>query len=179
MKSRDLQHAIILLEEKNKELQIKNQKLEVESATKSFKLAQAEEKCKILEEKLSEKQYTDIDALTRKNQDLIEEVQALKFSVANDTSTITLQTENAKLASTVAVQKDEIKYLKQLLETYRSMPDVKQMIENLASLSVPNIDKLRDFAQMVSENKLSELCDLIKQNIQTTERALSSRYSRF
>lgn len=176
MKNRDLQHAIILLEEKNKELQIKNQKLEVESATKSFKLAQAEEKCKILEEKLSEKQHTDIDNLVKQNNELTTEIQTLKFNIANDTSTIALKADNARLNSAIEVQKDEIKYLKQLIEAYRSMPDVKQMVDNLSSLSVPNIEKLRDFAQMVSENKLSELCDLIKQNNQTVERALSRRY---
>lgn len=171
MNNREMRARIRELEAERQGLCIENEKLKVESETKAFKLAQAEEKCQILENKLSERRYVDIDALAKRNQDLIAEIQTLKFDAENDTTSITLKTENAKLASMIEVQKDEIKYLKELLETYRSMPDVKQMIDNLSSLSVPNVDKLRDFAKIVNESSISELCELVKKSTEATERA--------
>ena len=78
------------------------------------------------------------------------------------------------MSSKVEAQAAEIKYLKELIEAYRSMPDVKQMIDNLSSLSVPNVDKLREFAKMVNESKLSELCELVKKNTELAERAYAA-----
>lgn len=174
MNSRELKRELDTVRQRYQELRVENEKLKVESETKTFKLAQAEEKCQILEKKLSEKRYTDIDALARKNQDLIAEIQSLKFNTENDTSTIALKTENVRLGSMIEIQKDEIKYLKELLETYRSMPDVKQMIDNLSSLSIPNIDKLREFAKMVNESKLTELSEMVLKNLEATERVANA-----
>ena len=164
----------ILAEQGYQALRIENEKLKVESETKTFKLTQAEEKCQILEKKLSERQYTDIDALAKRNQDLVDEIRTLKFDMENDTAGIALKTENAKLSSKVEAQASEIKYLKELLETYRSMPDVKQMIDNLSSLSIPNVDKLREFAKMVNESKLSELSEMVLKNLEATERVAAA-----
>lgn len=174
MNSRELKRELDAARQGYQALHIENEKLKVESETKTFKLAQSEEKLQILEKKLSERQYTDIDALAKRNQDLVDEIRTLRFDMENDTAGIALKTENAKLSSKVEAQASEIKYLKELLETYRSMPDVKQMIDNLSSLSVPNIDKFREFVNMVNESKISELCELVKKNTESVERAYSA-----
>ena len=174
MNNRELKRELDEVRQGYQALRIENEKLKVETETKAFKLAQAEEKCQILEKKLSERQYTDIDALAKRNQDLVDEIRTLKFDMENDTAGIVLKTENAKLSSKVEAQASEINYLKELLEAYRSMPDVKQMIDNLSSLSVPNVDKLREFAKMVNESKLSELCELVRKNTELAERAYAA-----
>lgn len=111
MNSREMRARIRELEEARQRLLIENEELKVKSETKSFKLAQAEEKCQILEKKLSERQYTDIDALAKRNQDLVDEIRTLKFDMENDTAGIVLKTENAKLSSKVEAQASEINYL--------------------------------------------------------------------
>jgi hypothetical protein len=39
------------------------------------------------------------------------------------------------------------------------MPDVKHMIDSLSSLAVPHMDELKEFAKMISDSKVAQLCD--------------------
>ena len=39
------------------------------------------------------------------------------------------------------------------------MPDVKNMIDNLSSLAVPHMDELKEFARLLSDSKITQLCD--------------------
>lgn len=146
------------------QLQIDYEKLKVENATQKFKLAQYEEEIRILEKKLKDKIYTDSDSLVKKNAELSEELRLMKFNIDNNTTVIELKTENTRLSAAVKVKEDEIKYLKHLIDTYRNMPHVKEMIENLSSLAVPNIDKLRDFIKTIDEGKMTELIKLLEEN---------------
>ena len=129
------------------DLQVENEKLKIQSETLQFKLDQANEKYSIVERQLKE------------NATLKKELADLKFKMANDTTSIELETENKKMKAQIEIQQAENKHLKELLDTYRAMPDVKNMIDNLSSLAVPHIDELKEFARLLSDSKITQLCD--------------------
>lgn len=146
------------------DLKVENEKLKIETETLKFTLAAKEEKIAILHDEINGLKTYDYSILQRKNSELEKLVQDMKFKIENDTSNIELETENKKLRSEVEIQKSENKYLKELLDVYRAMPDVKNMIDNLSSLSVPGIEELKRFSQIISEAKFSQLADDIKNN---------------
>lgn len=141
------------------ELQIENEKLKIKSETLQFKLDQANEKYSIIEKQLKEIKGTEVEKTKEENASLKKELADLKFKMANDTKSIELETENKKLKSQVDIQQSENKHLKELLDTYRAMPDVKNMIDSLSSLAVPHMDELKEFAKMLSDSKVTQLCD--------------------
>lgn len=152
------------------ELQVENEKLKIKLETLQFKLDQANEKYSITERHLKEIKGTDIEKTREENVSLKKELADLKFKITNDTKSIELETENKKLKSQVDIQQSENEHLKALLNTYRAMPDVKNMIDNLSSLAVPHIDELNEFAKMLSDSKVTQLCDeLSKTNVSMRE----------
>lgn len=143
----------------NNTLQIECEKLRIEIETLKFKLEQANEKYFIVEKQLNNFKYTDIEKIKKENDSLKKEISDLKFKMTNDIKSIELETENKKLKSQVEIQKTENGYLKELLDTYRAMPDVKHMIDNLSSLAVPHMDELKEFAKLLSDSKVMQLCN--------------------
>ena len=141
------------------ELQVENEKLKIQLETLQFKLDQVNEKYFIVEKQLKEIKDTDVEKTKEENASLKREIADLKFKMANDTKGIELETENKKLKSQVNVQQSENEHLIKLLNTYRAMPDVKNMIDNMSSLAVPHMDELKEFAKMISDSKVSQLCD--------------------
>ena len=152
------------------ELQVENEKLKIKAETLQFKLDQANEKYFIIEKQLKEIKGTDIERTKEENISLKKELTDLKFKMANDTKSIELETENKKLKSQIDVQQSENEHLTKLLDTYRAMPDVRNMIDNMSSLAVPHIDELKEFAKMISDSKVAQLCDeLSKTNVAMRE----------
>lgn len=148
------------------ELQVENEKLKIKLETMQFKLDQANEKYSIIEKQLKEIKSADIEKTKEENASLKKELADLKFKMANDTKSIELETENKKLKSQNDIQKSENEHLMKLLDTYRAMPDVRNMIDNMSSLAVPHLDELKEFAKMISDSKVAQLCDeLTKTNI--------------
>lgn len=148
------------------ELQVENEKLKIELETMQFKLDQANEKYSIIEKQLKEIKSTNIEKIKEENASLKKELADLKFKIANDTNSIELETENKKLKSQNEIQQSENEHLMKLLDTYRAMPDVRNMIDNMSSLAVPHLDELKEFAKMISDSKVAQLCDeLTKTNI--------------
>ena len=141
------------------DLQVENEKLKIQSETLQFKLDQANEKYSIVERQLKETKGTDIEKTKEENATLKKELADLKFKMANDTTNIELETENKKMKAQIEIQQAENKHLKELLDTYRAMPDVKNMIDNLSSLAVPHMDELKEFARLLSDSKITQLCD--------------------
>lgn len=141
------------------ELQVENEKLKIKAETLQFKLDQANEKYSIIEKQLKEIKGTDIERIKEENASLKKELADLKFKMANDTKSIELETENKKLKSQIDVQQSENEHLTKLLDAYRAMPDVRNMIDSLSSLAVPHMDELKEFAKMVSDSKVVQLCD--------------------
>ena len=141
------------------EIQVENEKLKIQVETLQFKLDQANEKYSVVNDQLFDLKKTDIEKIKNENESLKKELADLKFKIENDTKSIELETENKKLKSQVVIQQSENKYLKEVLDAYRSMPDVKNMIDNISSLAVPHIDELKEFAKMLSDSKIFTLCD--------------------
>jgi len=141
------------------ELQVENEKLKIKAETLQFKLDQANEKYSIIEKQLKEIKGTDIEKTKEENASLKKELADLKFKMVNDTKSIELETENKKLKSQIDVQQSENEHLTKLLDTYRAMPDVRNMIDNMSSLAVPHMDELKEFAKMLSDSKVAKLCD--------------------
>ena len=145
------------------ELQIENEKLKVKSETLQFKLDQANDKYLLVENQLREMKNADAEKIKKENISLKEELTDLRFKMANDTKSIELETENNKLKSQVEIQKSENEHLKELLNTYRAMPDIKNMVDSLSSLAVPHLDELKEFSKMISDSKISQLCEALSQ----------------
>ena len=147
----------------NLDLQIENEKLKINVETLKFKLEQMNEKYFILEQKIKEAKNTDaekiIEKIKQENDSLKKELADLKFKIANNTNSIELETENKKLKSEIDIQKTENKHLKDLLDTYRAMPDVKNMVDNLSSLAVPHMNELKEFSKIISDSKITKLCE--------------------
>lgn len=143
----------------NYELQIENEKLKIESETLKFKLEQMNEKYALLEKQLREARDVNAEKIKAENETLKKEIADLKFKMSTDTSQIEVETENKKLKSQIEIQKSENEHLKELLNAYRAMPDVKNMVDSLSSLAVPHLDDLKAFSKMISDAKVSQLCD--------------------
>ena len=141
------------------DLLIDNEKLKLEKETLEFKLEQMNEKYAILEKELREFRYSDIKKLKTENDSLKQAIEKWQFKEANGTSNIELVTENKMLKSELEVQKLENKHIKELLETYRAMPDIKNIVDSLASLAVPHIDELKEFSKIISDSKIIQLCE--------------------
>ena len=147
----------------NYELQLENEKLKIQAETLQFKLDQMNEKYSLLEKQLRDAKDVDSEKIKKENETLSKELSDLKFKMTNDTTSIELETENKKLKAEVDIQKSENKHLKDLLDAYRSMPDVKNMVDSLSSLAVPHIDELKEFSKIISDSKVSQLCDKLSE----------------
>lgn len=141
------------------ELQVENEKLKIKTETLEFKLKQMNEECSIFEEQLRKAKSTDVEKIKAENESLKKEIEDLKFKAANDTSNIEMATENLKLKAQVEVQNSENKHLKELLDAYRAMPDVKNMVDSLSSLAVPHMEELKEFSKIISDSKVVQLCE--------------------
>lgn len=126
----------------------------------------------------------DLDHLKNQNSDLIEEnknleekIKELKISL-NDEEYKNLSSEKNIQRAINEKELLEMKYddIQGVLEEYRQLPDLKNMIDNLSSLTAPSIDKLIDlvkntdfkeltnFNERISsiEQKLDTLIDLFR-----------------
>ena len=143
----------------NYELQVENEKLKIESETLRFKLDQMNEKYSILEKQLREARDVNTEKIKAENESLRKEITDLKFKMSTDTTQIEVETENKKMKAQIEIQKSENEHLKELLDAYRAMPDVKNMVDSLSSLAVPHLDELKAFSKMISDAKVSQLCE--------------------
>lgn len=159
----------------NYELQLENVKLKIQAETLQFKLDHTNEKYSVLEKQLKDAKDVDVEKIKSDNESLRKELSDLKFKLANDTTSIELETENKKLKAEVDIQKSENKHLKDLLDAYRSMPDVKNMVDSLSSLAVPHIDELKEFTKIISDSKVSQLCDQLSE----TDKKMNQFYGEF
>lgn len=134
-------------------------KLEVEKETLEWKLRDREEKIEALEAQIKELRRLDAAALADKNKELSKKIESLEFSIANNTEQIEIQTENSILKSEKKVMEAENAHLKALLDTYRAMPDVENMIKHLSQLAVPSIKELSAFASQLESSNITALVE--------------------
>ena len=148
----------------NVDLERENARLTVEVSSLDYKLKDKEERVRMLEEKVAELKRLDAACLASENETLKKKIAELEFAKENDSEKIELQTAIGKLEAVSKIQEEENKHLKKLLDTYRAMPDVKQMVDNLSGLAVPSIEELKKFiATIKDENQLSELTKVLEE----------------
>lgn len=136
-------------------------KLEVEKGTLEWKLADREERIAALEAQVRELRQLDAAKLAEKNKELAKKIEELEFSITNNTEQIEIQTENSILKSEKKVMEAESAHLKALLDTYRAMPDVENMIKHLSQLAVPSIKELTAFASQLESSNITTLVEKI------------------
>lgn len=136
-------------------------KLEVEKGTLEWKLADREERIAALEAQVRELRQLDAAKLAEKNKELVKKIEELEFSITNNTEQIEIQTENSILKSEKKVMEAENAHLKALLDTYRAMPDVENMIKHLSQLAVPSIKELTAFASQLESSNITTLVEKI------------------
>lgn len=134
-------------------------KLEVEKETLEWKLKDRDEKIEALEAQIKELRRLDAAALANKNKELSKKIESLEFSIANNTAQIEIQTENSILKSEKKVMEAENAHLKALLDTYRAMPDVENMVKHLSELAVPSIKELSAFASQLESSNITALVE--------------------
>lgn len=139
------------------ELQIENQRLKVENETLQFKLDAMNERYEITVRALKEAKSMDANTIKEENKKLRDELDKLKFQMENNTSNIEVETENKTVKAELKVLQAENAHLRKLLDTYRAMPDVRNMIENLSTLAVPQMSELKEFAKIISDSKVTEM----------------------
>ncbi len=137
---------------------IHNEKLKIENETLKYKLLGKEEMINELIRKNEALKKAKSETLRVENEKLKSQIQQLNFEKENDIEHIELKTKNSKLESELEVQKAENEHLKKLLDTYRAMPDVQNMVENLSKLAVPSIEELKNFAKTLSDTQVADLC---------------------
>lgn len=158
------------------DLFVENEKLKIKVETLNFKLEQANEKYAIIEQKLRQLSTAEFERMKEENETLKKRLKNLEFNIENDTKNIELETENKKLKSQVEIQHAENKHLKELLDAYRAMPDVRAMIDNLSGLAVPSMEELKSFAKMISDSKVSQLCDELAKTNEKMNIMIDDRY---
>lgn len=132
-------------------------RLEVEKETLEWKLRDRDEKIAALKAQIEELRQLDATKIADENKRLSEKLKALEFSIANDTKQIETKTENCILQSEKRVLEAENAHLKTLLDTYRAMPDVENMINHLSQLAVPSIKELSEFASQLDSSSITDL----------------------
>lgn len=152
-------------------------KLEVEKETLEWKLKDRDEKIEALEAQIKELRRLDASALADKNKELSKKIESLEFSIANNTEQIEIQTENSILKSEKEVMKAENAHLKELLDTYRAMPDVENMIKHLSQLAVPSIKELSAFASQLESSNITALVEKMD-NLDTVLRNVGDEVGR-
>lgn len=142
----------------------------------NIKKQKEEDKQRLLKDRKLEEQAEYVEYLEDQNDGQQKDIRKLKQTVVELekkllTSDLDIAKANNKLES-VEHQKEllenRVKYLEKAIKQYQEMPDLKNMIENLQSLTTPSIDKLvevmehsnfGDFEESLSEfsNKIFHL----------------------
>lgn len=143
------------------EKEIWENRYKIEATTLNFKLESEREKVAILENEIellkSRKDYKENLELKKNISSLTAEVEQLKFAAKNNIEKIQLEADIKKVQASNDILKSENEHLKKLLDTYRAMPDVNNMITNLSQLAVPELDKIKDLASVFSGEKVTEI----------------------
>lgn len=154
------------------EKEIWENRYKIDAEILNFKLESERAKITILEDEIrllkSRKDYEENIELKKKISSLTTEVEQLKFAAKHDIKKIELETDIKKIQASNEILKSENDYLKKLLDTYRAMPDVNNMITNLSQLAIPELDKIKDLASVFSGEKAIKIMDklnLIDKNV--------------
>ena len=117
---------------------------------KESKLLEQEELIGYLKEQ-NESQRDEIREYKQYNIDLEEKILSSDLEIAKASNEIEEKEKKIELLE------DRIKYLENTIEKYQQLPDLKNMIDNLSSLTTPSIDKL---VEIMKDNKFDSFASL-------------------
>lgn len=110
-----------------------------------------------LEEEVRKNNY-----LNQRNKDLEREINKIKENLQSE---IQKNIESDVLVKQASANKEltemQLKDIKIILEQYRQLPDLKNMIDNLSSLTTPSLDKLINVIQKTDFKEILQLSDRI------------------
>lgn len=117
---------------------------------KERKLKEQAELIEYFEEQ-NDLQQDEIRELKNENIALEEKNLSSDLTIAKANNKIEEQKEKINLLE------DRIKYLENTIEKYQQLPDLKNMIDNLSTLTTPSIDKLIEVMEKSNFNDFSDL----------------------
>lgn len=138
---------------------MKKQKVEDnQSLLKDRKLEEQAEYVEYLENQ-NDSQQEEIRELTKTVVDLERRLLTSELDIAKANNELEASNHEKKLLE------DRVRYLEKAIKQYQELPDLKNMIENLQSLTTPSIDKLVEVMKHNNfsdfEETLSEFSDKI------------------
>lgn len=150
------------------EKEIFDNRYKIQAETLQFKLNAEIEKSQILQDEIYTLKHTDyakenirlkqnIDSLKSEISSLKSEISKLKLSAQNDSEKIELETKIKIVQADNTIIKSENEHLKKLLDAYRAMPDVNNMIKNLSNLAIPELDKIKELSIAFTGEKATEI----------------------
>ena len=115
------------------------------------------------QEELIEYLKEDNDSKKDEIRDLIKEKIGLEEKIlSSDLDLSKASAEIEEQEKKIQLLEERIEYLEELIENYRQMPDLKNMIDNLSTLTTPNIDKLAEIMKSNNLESLSEIKETIE-----------------
>lgn len=126
--------------------------IEVESLNHSLKLVQKQKD--LIREELKLYRTTKLKDLLNKNEEL--EGRLAEASISK--TQISLQKAQAE----IEILKTELELKNKLVKSLSELPDVKRMIDNIASMRIPAIDEMKEMFNMLDGTKTKDLLSEMK-----------------
>lgn len=104
-----------------------------------------------------ENQEAEIIRLKEQNKKWQDACEKLTLQIKQDEINIDLRYKNMELTEEIKSLNTIIKYKDNMVKELQSLPDVQIMIKNLQTLSVPGMEELAKFANVIKENNLDDL----------------------
>lgn len=149
------------LHEQYKSLLIKNNQTEYENINLKGtvdKLSLEIENLKELNSMEEIKKLNDkICELKTENENKDSKIKSLETKLNNDENMTNLKYEVKEKSAEIESLKKTLKYKEELIDNLRSLPDVQAMITNLQKLSVPGLEELHKFANIVKDSPITEI----------------------
>lgn len=152
-----------MFKDKNKEKE--NERiLQLEEELKEAKRANKDlSKRDIIEKEEAEENRRLVKHLKEKNLELEKKVNSTITQLSSkEEESLTVSTEVKKAKAQAELYKVQLKDINALLEQYRQLPDLKNMIDNLSTLTTPSIDKLVELVKATDFKDVIALTETLK-----------------
>lgn len=101
-----------------------------------------------------------------------EKSELLKKLNAEEIKNLTSDKEIQRMKNKVELLEVQLEDTKKILEEYKALPDLKNMIDNLSTLTTPNLDKLVEVAEKMKATDINELQSSLMLELNCIERKL-------
>ena len=141
-----------------------------------LKIKELESAKEYLESENSSKQETINrlkEELTRERESRLEDTYKFK---AKEKELELLETSTE---SEIESLQKEVEYKDKLLKSYKELPDLKSMIDNLSTLTTPSLDKLSEILKENSKVDLTKMTETLERIEERIERTRTEMHYRF